>query len=182
MNVILIVLGVVILAIIALYGYYGGFTKVTFKTVKDQGGQILVYKEMQGDYAQSGKVIDEVYYTLLNDFGIKTQKGFGLYYDNPKEVEKSQLRSELGCILEVEDQEKVKEVETKLKVRILPTQSYTETVFPAKGKMSVLVGVMKVYPALEKYNQTQSNANTGYCIEIYDEANKEITYRQVIDE
>ncbi len=182
MNVALIIIGVVILTIIGLYGYYGGFTKVRFNHVKDQGGQVLVYKEMQGDYAQSEKLINEVYYTLLNDFKVETYKGFGIYYDSPKKVEKSKLRSEVGCILEAKDKEKIKEIETKLKVKTLPPQSYIETVFPAKGKISFLIGVIKVYPALEKYNKSQENTNIGYCIEIYDEANKEITYKQVISE
>ncbi len=182
MNTVIISIWTIAMALLALYAYYGGFTKVSFNTIKDQGGQVLVYKEMQGDYAQSEKLINEVYLTLLNDFNVETYKGFGIFYDNPKEVEKSKLRSEVGCILEAKDIAKVKEIETRLKVKTLPSQSYTETVFPTKGKTSILIAVMRVYPALERYNKSQGNTNTGYCIEIYDEANKEIVYRQVIND
>jgi hypothetical protein len=43
--------------------------------------------------------------------------------------------------------------------------------------MSILVGLMKVYPALEKYTKENGYAG-GAIMEIYDVPNKKIIYRQ----
>lgn len=84
-TLIVIILILVIFAIVFIY--YGGFNKVICR-IEKQGGEILVYKQMTGDYAKSAKLMDEIYYSLLKDYAIKTYKGFGIYYDNPKEVGK----------------------------------------------------------------------------------------------
>ncbi len=41
-----------------------------------------------------------LYYDLKDNYSIETTKGFGLYYDNPQDVDKDKLRSIVGCIVE----------------------------------------------------------------------------------
>jgi len=135
---------------------------------------------MTGDYAKSGKLSDEVYYALLNDYEIETFKGFGIYYDNPKEVEKSKLRSEIGCIVEKKDTSKLSQIKGEFKIKTHPEKSYLVTEFPFKGKLSVILGIMKVYPAMEKFAKENGYEMDGAVMEIYDVPNKKILYRKEI--
>jgi len=123
--------------------------------------------------------MDKVYYSLLNDYKIETFKGFGIYYDNPQKVEKSKLRSEIGCIIENKDLDKIKDLPSNFKIKVLPEKEYITTVFPFKGKMSIMVSLMKVYPALGKFAQ-KHELKGGAVMEIYDMPNKKIYYRQEI--
>jgi len=173
-----VISAIIILAIIA-YAYYGGFKKVTFQT-SEQGGEILVYEELTGDYNKSGVVMDRVYNSLLKDEKTETFKGFGIYYDNPKEIERSKLRSVVGCILEKTDSAKLKDLTHKYKIKSCPKGTYITTEFPFKGKMSVMIGIMKVYPAMSKYIKEKGLSEKGAVMEIYDTPNKKILYRKEI--
>lgn len=164
----------------AIWIYFAGFRKIKV-AVATQGGETVVYESITGDYRQSGVVMDKVYYTLLNDFNIKTYKGYGQYYDNPKLVDKDKLRSEAGCVIESADLEKLNQIELSFKVKTIPTKEYLVAEFPYKGKISVIVGIMRVYPALEKFIMKNNYPIDGSVIEIYDVPEKKIVYRKEID-
>jgi len=167
--------------LIIIYAYYGGFKKVNFQPAI-QGGEILVYEEVLGDYAQSGAVMDRVYNSLLKREKIETFKGFGIYYDNPKEVEKSKLRSMVGCILEKNDSAKLNGLKKNYKIKSCRKGTYITAEFPFKGKMSVMIGILKVYPAMNKYIKVNRLSEKGAVMEIYDMPNKKILYRKEIAE
>jgi len=175
-----IIIGAILALVAIVLIYYGGLTKVSCQ-VDTQGGETLVFKEMIGDYSKSGKLSDEVYYTLLNDYEIETFKGFGIYYDNPKDVEKSKLRSEIGCILEKRDSAKVSQIKGEFKIKTYPEKSYIVTEFPFKGKPSVIFGIMKVNPTMEKFAKENGYKMDGAVMEIYDVPNKKILYRKEIN-
>jgi effector-binding domain-containing protein len=177
MKTAIIIIGAILVLIAIFVAYYGGFKKVDCR-IEEQGGETLAYKEMKGDYSKSGKLMDQIYYALLNDHGIETYKGFGIYYDNPRETEKSKLRSEVGCIVEEKDQPKVAQLEEQFKIKTHPPKSYIVTEFPYKGKMSVLFGMMKVYPALNTFVEKNGYNKDGAVMEIYDVPNKKIVYRK----
>lgn len=177
MTITLIAVAIAGIVLVSFYAYYGGFQTVSCR-MEEQGGEILVYKPMKGDYAQSGKVMDEIYYALLNDFEIETFKGFGIYYDNPRKVEKSQLRSEVGCILEPQDSSRIEELKKHFEVRRFPEKTYVVTEFPNKGKLSVMMGIFKVYPAISKYFKSEGLDEKGAVMEIYDVPNQTIIYRK----
>lgn len=174
----LIAIAVILVGLIAFYAYYGGFKKVSIG-VRVHGGEMLVYRDVVGDYSQTPEVSNEVYYALLNDYQIETYKGFGIFYDNPKTVEKSKLRSEVGCILEDKDSHRVIELEGRFNVKTLPEAEYMVAAFPLKGMMSIMVGIMKVYPALNKYAKKHGYAEAP-IVEIYDVPNKKIIYMQEV--
>ncbi|MDR0230510.1 MAG: GyrI-like domain-containing protein [Dysgonamonadaceae bacterium] len=176
LKIILVIVIVLIILVVIVYAYYGGFKTITFR-VEEQGGETIVYEEMIGDYSQTPKVQDKVYHALLNDEKIETTKGFGIYYDNPKEVEKSKLRSEIGCIVEGLDSTAIAKLTEKYKVKTLPKSNCIVTEFPYKGVVSVFIGIMKVYPAFEKYCKQHGLSNSP-MIEIYDIPNKKIIYRK----
>ena len=106
MKIILIVLAILIIAFIVFYAYYGGFKKLQI-SIYEKGGEILIYEKIQGDYKQSGVIMGKIYNSLLKEDKIETFKGFGIYYDNPRKVEKSKLRSEACCVLEKTDIDKI---------------------------------------------------------------------------
>jgi DNA gyrase inhibitor GyrI len=171
----------IIVAIMALlviaYAYYGGFQTVTFSE-KKQGGEVIVYEEMIGDYSQTPKVQEKIYQTLLNDEKIETTKGFGIYYDHPKKVETSKLRSEVGCIVDGLDSAAMAKLSEKYNVKTLPISDCVVAEFPYKGVPSIFISMMKVYPALEKYC-TQQGIRNETVMEIYDIGNKVIIYRNI---
>ncbi len=148
MRTAIIIIASIIVILFALYAYYGGFRKISFE-LADAGGEVLVYESLTGDYKHSGKAIDRIYYSLLEKDGIETFKGFGIYYDNPKKDEKAKLRSDVGCILENPDEETIEKLSEKYNIKTLPEQKYLVAEIPYKGKLSIFMGIMRVYPAME---------------------------------
>ncbi len=179
MKITLIIIAAILALVAIIFIYYGGFNKVTCR-IEKQGGEKLVYKQMTGNYAKSAKLMDEIYYSLINDYAIETYKGFGIYYDNPKEVEKSKLRSEIGCIIEDKDSSKLTQITEGLSIKTFPEREYIVAEFPSKGKLSILFGIMKVYPAIEKFVEKNGYKKEGTVMEIYDVPNKKIVYRKEI--
>jgi hypothetical protein len=176
MKIVLIILAILVVLFVVIYAYYGGFKKISFR-IENQGGEFVVYENLTGDYSQSPKVSDRVYAALLNDEKIETTKGIGIYYDNPKKVAKEKLRSEIGCIVENADSETLTRLAEKYRVKTLPQSEFVVAEFPFKGKLSILFGIMKVYPALDKFCKEQGYIESPIT-EIYDVPNKRITYRK----
>ncbi len=172
--IIIIVIGAILLAI---YAWLGGFKKVQF-SIQKTGGEVLVYEPHIGDYKNVGKVIDKMYYALLNEEKVKCFRGFGIYYDNPQKVEKEQLRSDVGNILENPTLEILDQLAPRYKVRTLEKQEYLVAEFPYKNQLSIFVGIMKVYPALNRYIRENSLSEEGFVMEIYDVPGKKIIYRK----
>jgi hypothetical protein len=179
MKIVFIVIICIIIICLIVYTYFGGFKSLKIK-IAEQGGETVVYDSIIGDYRQSGVVMDKIYYSLLNDYKIETYKGYGKYFDNPKKVEKSKLRSEAGCFIEVKDIENVTKITGGLKSKVLPTQKYIISEFPYKGKLSVFFSILKVYPALSKFAENNGFDSDGAVTEIYDIPNKTISYRKEI--
>ncbi len=179
MKIVLIVLLALAVFITAGYAWLGGFSKVKAAD-KVQGGEILVYQKVKGEYRNTAKVMDDIYYDLLNNKNIETYKGFGIYYDNPKEVEAADLRSDAGCILEPADAEQTDKLKVKYEIKEFPEKKYITASFPYKNKMSVMMSIMKVYPALNKYCEEKGYDTDTPVMEIYDVPNKKIYYRKEI--
>ena len=177
MKIALIILGLVVIFLAALFIYYGGLRRVEFNIAK-QGGETLVYVEQTGDYSKSAGPIDKMCYSLLNEEGIETFRGFGIFYDNPQKVEKSRLRSEVGNILEDPDPAILKKLEGKYNIKTLPEKEYIVTEFPYRGKLSVMMGIMKVYPAMNRFVKENGFDEDGWVMEIYDMPGKKIVYRK----
>lgn len=173
-----ITMGVITLLLIALVYFLfsaGFFANVTIEE-KNVGPYTLVYEEFIGDYKNTPKIQDKIYYALLNDYKIETLKGFGIYYDNPKEVSRDKLRSEIGCILEEKDLARVEELKTKsFKIKEFPKTNAIVIEFPFNNQFSILAGIMKVYPKLEAYRK-EKNYKPREVMEIYDVPSKKILY------
>jgi hypothetical protein len=58
-----------------------------------------------------------------------------------------------------------------------PEQEYLSASFPWKGELSILVGLVRVYPAMNQFLEEQNLVQVGPITEIYDQKNKVIVYR-----
>ena len=175
-----ITLVVCIILYIAFYAYFGGFIKIK-PEVLEKGGDVLVYEELRGDYKQTADATNRIYKDLLNNYGIETFRGIGVYYDDPKAIPVEDLRFEAGCILENPTLDQLEILKLKYKVRTLEKGEYVVVNFPFKGFISILMGIKRVYPAINKYMQENNFKNTGAIVEIYDVPNKIITYMDLVE-
>lgn len=171
---------VLFVAVFGFYAYYGGLNDITFKT-ENQGGETVAYESVTGDYSQTPVYTDKIYNSLLNEDKIETTRGFGIFYDNPKDVDTDKLRSEVGCIIDTTlDSIQTAQLSKKYNIKTLPQSKYIVAEFPYKGSASIMVGIFKVYPALENYSKENNITTTGPVTEIYDVPNMKIVYRQQI--
>lgn len=134
----------------------------------------VVYETHIGDYSKIAKIQNELYNSLMND-GINTTKGFGIYYDNPKEVEKERLRSEGGIIIDEENYAKISELKGKYNVKDIPKTKNVVATFPYRNKYSIMIGIFKVYPKLNEYIE-EKDYKQSPVMEIYDSSNNRIVY------
>ncbi len=165
----LIILGLIV-SVGGLLTYFGMFYDVKI-TEENKGPYYLVYKEHKGDYSKVGPVMDEIYYDLKNKRNIFSSKGFGLYYDNPRDVEKENLRSIVGCVVPLA---KLEGLEGDYKVAEFPASKAVISSFPYKGKLSFIMGVIKVYPLLSKYIEEKHSVKDKKefaIMELYDMEN-----------
>lgn len=162
---------------VMIYANYDGFSKVSFQ-VKKEGGETLLYREVTGPYSQTENALYKVKEDLKKEFNIESNRDFGIYLDDPRKVEKSKLRSEVGCILENSDTSRLFWLKAKFMVKVSPVKNYITAEFPYKGKMSVMIGIMKVYPALLKYVKANGYSESGSIMEVYDRTQNKILYRK----
>ncbi len=170
LNIILIII-LVLFVLLFLFLIFSGLLAKVNITEQEIGPLKFVYAEHKGAYSKVGPVMDKVYEDLKKD-GIETKRGIGIYYDNPQKVAKEDLRSEIGSIIETEDYEKIKDTHN---VKDIISKKRVVAEFPYKNKVSIIIGVFKVYPKLMKYI-TDNNHKEGPIIELYDISNKKIQY------
>lgn len=164
--------------IISILIYSGLFSKIEIKK-KKIGPFTLVYEEHKGAYKGTSKIHNKIYYTLLKNHNIETYKGFGIYYDNPKKVPTEKLRSIAGCILEKSDYNKISYLKKEgFKIKDIPIKNSVIVEFPYRNFISIIIGVIRVYPKFEKYIK-QNKLNEGLMMEIYDVPSKKIIYMMV---
>ncbi|KKP36680.1 MAG: hypothetical protein UR27_C0015G0038 [Candidatus Peregrinibacteria bacterium GW2011_GWA2_33_10] len=174
-----IILGVVVgILVIGFFVavYHGAFYKVAIAE-KVVGPYTIIYKENTGDYAKVGTVYAKMNKEMV-DVGISTNQAIGVYYDDPKLVEKEQQRSDLGYIVKTADVKKMtvlreKGYKTKLIRRPL---ALPVAEFPYKNQLSVMMGIFKVYPKVEAYINENKIETVDAVIEIYDIEAKKIMY------
>lgn len=173
-GIIIIIIAVIVVISLVALSRYGLFSSVSISE-RIVGPYTLVYKKHIGEYKNVGPVMDELYHDLKDSYAIETTKGFGLYYDNPQEVDKDKLRSIVGCIVEGRSVEDLIKVGNKYGVKEYPSSKSVVAEFLYKGKMSIIIGVFKVYPKLSAYIKEHKYAQTP-IMELYDQPNEKIKY------
>ena len=179
MKTLKIIVGVIVavtILLVLVIANYGGFTKVNV-LVKEDGGEKLVYEKFMGFYSKTAEVAQKLQYQLEKE-NVVTFRGFGIYYDNPRFVKKDSLHSDIGCILENADTSRIYWLKGKFNIKTCPVRNYITAEFPFKGKMSIMFGVLKVYPAMMKFVKDNNFDEKGPIMEIYDMPNHKILYRK----
>lgn len=180
MKKILLLIIIVVLGVFFSYlNYVGVFTSIEVFQ-KEIGPYIMVYTPHIGAYKDTGKVMNNLYYSLLDDENVETFKGIGIYYDNPKDVPEEKLRSDIGCVLEKNDYSRVDDLKKKYRIKEIKKGNYLVASFPYRSKFSIIVGVIKVYPAFDAY-MDKNGLKPTLGIEVYDLPNKEILYIRPIE-
>ena len=171
-SIIIFVLTIPTLLVLALA--WSGFFSNSEIHEKTMGPFVLVYEEHTGPYKGTARIMDRIYERLKEEDNIETFKGFGIYYDNPKETPEEQLRSIAGCIIEPADTSRIKTLQGKYTIMNIPEKLYVTSEMPFRSQLSVFAGIVKVYPALGKYMKDKGYARVP-AMEIYD-SNKTIIY------
>ncbi|XP_076045162.1 testis-expressed protein 264 homolog isoform X4 [Oratosquilla oratoria] len=169
-------LAVVLVTIGLLLIQAGLFTPVVVRTCKPEIGEVkIAYKYNKGPYSGSGQLFTEVH-TLLPEY-----RTIGVYYDDPKKKDSSQLRYIVGIII-AEDGRSPSEAHIKVleengyKFITFPAIEHAvQTRFPFRSTVSIIMAIMKVYPALREYVEHRSLCVHPF-LEIYDNDKKEIIF------
>lgn len=169
----------VFIIILIILGYSGFFS--TFLIEEREFGPIkLVYEEHIGPYQNVGPTMDSIY-EILKEEGIDTYRGVGLYYDDPKETLPANLRSKVGAIIEEEDYDKLSGIIDKYNTINFDARNCLYVEFPYKNQLSIIAGVLKVYPKLtiEMMNRgfdISTMTENAFIMEVYDVPNQKILY------
>lgn len=151
--------------------YSGLFAKVEFKE-SDFSSFVFAFKRHQGDYAKIGFEMKALEKELKKN-KVEYKEGIGIFFDNPKEIAKDDLRSVAGVVLPSSSIERAKEI--GLEVAEYPNASGVLGELPYKSPLSVMLGVFKIYPKFDEYAQ-ENSVKTGAVIEVYDNKRKKLLY------
>ncbi len=174
LKIILILFALLIVSAFFYSLYLGVFSKITVDEKVD-GGYKLVGLEFKGPYSKAGQFMAEVD-EKLSAYDIRSQRSFGIYYDNPKNILPANCRSFVGVVLEKEDIDKIQKLKfAGFKVDSISKANSIVSYFPIKSSLSYMIGAMKVYPKLTKYMNAKVYSSS-LSLEIYDKKNKKITF------
>jgi hypothetical protein len=175
MKILVGILAVIAAVFIGVLVNYGALLPIIV-VEKKEGPMTIVYLKHTGPYQTIKATMDTVYDNLMEKENIQPSRGFGLYYDNPKEAAKEKLRSLAGCILDTQDEAKADSLKQKgFTVALLPETDAIYAEFPLKGPLSILFGVFKVYPKIMDY-QVQKKIPMRPVMEVYNIREKKIEY------
>ena len=100
----------------------------------------------------------------------------GIYYDNPKEVPAERCRSVFGKIIP-EDMD----VAGLEGVRVDVIEAMEDTIqirYPLRGFLSIMAGIFRAYPAINKFWASQASSDGTAIAELYGFGGNYITYLQ----
>lgn len=165
------ILGVLALIVIGFLWYIGVFATIKVEE-KTEGGYTVAGVEVVGPYSKAGQHIGEVA-NKLKEVGVLSTKGFGIYYDDPKNTPQEKCRSLVGFIIEQRDIDKIKS--TGLKVDSVPSAKAVVAEFPLRNMLSYMIGPVKVYPEISGY-MSEKKYKPVLSFEIYDSDEKKIIF------
>jgi effector-binding domain-containing protein len=146
---IIIALAAIAAALTLFWAYYGGFSSPAPVTRVQAGPFYVAYIRHIGPYKKIGDVLKRVK-KEIEAAGISDYRAGGIFYDKPTVAGDDKCRSDAIAVLKPGQIEKLKD-HAVLKIKTLERREYLHTKFPFRGMMSVLAGLMKVYPMYDKY-------------------------------
>ncbi|MGL1935800.1 MAG: hypothetical protein OCD01_12300 [Fibrobacterales bacterium] len=166
-----------LLLIVVLLGiilnYFNLFDPVTF-VEQENKRYILAYEKHKGSYSTVGdKILTIATKLSSHNFGCTTK--FGIYWDNPQEVEESELRSLVGCVVPVTDSLEITTLAESFDLADYKPVPSVIAQFPYKSDLSILFGILKVYPPLTEF-LIEKGYSHGPIMELYNKADGYIQY------
>lgn len=171
MRILGLVIGIALIAFFGLSYYAGVFDKVEV-TLADVGPYAAIYREHTGPYREVRFVIRDVYAYLTEKRSISPQKGFAIFYDNPRKTKQQDLRSIGGYITD----SLLPAVPVPYATKIFPKTQCMVGTFPLRTFMSAMTGPMKFYPEMMKQLTDRKREMAGPVMEIYDAPSRKIMY------
>jgi len=146
-----------VIPLIAVFGWWGGFNSVTI-TEAQRGPYRFAYLAHQGDYSKLPETQSKVRRALD---GQKIGRGAAItvLLDDPRKVQRSQLRAQTGYLIDPAAQ-----VAEPLKIGTIPTRP----VLVARVRAAALLAPSKAYQALHDHLQTRQMEIRMPTVEIYD--------------
>ena len=161
-------------SVIVLFLFYSGyFTPVKFTTV-ELPTLTLAVLPFVGAYKTSSSLQVELF-EELKDAGLDVDSSAGIYFDNPKKVVESEHRSLVGVVIKPENRERFLALDSKARLVELQSQKVLHTSFAYKSGLSILLAIMKVYPAILKRVKRQA-FELYENIEVYDFPHKRLHF------
>lgn len=163
-------------ALLALLMLGGAAWLGVFKTIEvkegSRGPWRIAFQEGRGPYKGAGKAMEEVRAEVERS-GAKAIKGYGLYFDDPKQVPQDKLRWEAGVLVDEVASKILARAKGRYTLKDMVQSEAIHASFPFKSMLSIFVGISKVYPALDKKRQ-QLGWGGGPIMELY--GDEEIEY------
>jgi len=167
---VLLILALIVIGLLWYIGFFAKFVVVE----KIIGPYTIVYRDVTGDHINSSDVMNQLFESLRSD-GFKPKRGVCIYVDNPedKKIKKSYVRA--GCLIEDEDSTRLQDYALKYKILNIDEQLSVVTEFPYQNNFSILSGIFRVYPAINRYCKLKRFKKQP-IMEIYDSDGHKITY------
>lgn len=162
----LIVVVFILLVALLYLAMNGVFTSVEVKEDKMPGFRI-VGLEHRGPYEKIGDSFNQIH-QLADSCGVPI-KMIGIYFDNPEKVPSDSLRSIAGIIVSENDSLKLSRLGGIVHFSIPPGPAAVAD-FNTEGKIAMIIGAMKAYPALTNYMEASGKADSiQFVYEVYSE-------------
>jgi len=166
------VVAVCVTAVAVGVAWWAGFFDKVELEEATVGPYHLLYREHRGPYEQVKFVMRDVFLYYRSIYKADPHTGFGLFYDSPGSVPSDSLRSEVGCLT---DSLLPSPEEPYMSRTMEPVRALVAT-FPLRSFFSYMSGVMKAYPALERYLEEEGIEARGPIMELYELRERRIRY------
>lgn len=167
----------ILVSIIIILAYHDFF--ISQKVIeKEMGPYTIATKRFVGAYSKVGPTMIEVD-TFLRNLGIKSTHGVGLYYGDPSKQKESELKSDVGNIINNVDTVTLQKIKEKLDVRNINKQKAIVVEYPIKSPLSYMLGPIKAYPAITAYWRKKGYPEAvkgSFGMELYDIPRKTTYY------
>jgi hypothetical protein len=172
MRILAVIITVCLAAFFCLSYYAGVLDKADVALSVACGPYNLIYREHKGPYKGVRVALYDVYRYLSEKRSITPQKGFAIFYDNPRTTKSADLRSIGGYITD----SLLANVAAPYSVRVFQRTPAVVGVFPLRSFMSPMTGPMKFYPAMLALLEKTKRTPDGPVMEIYDVPGRKILY------
>jgi hypothetical protein len=161
--VLFLLLGMIVMLFFARYS--GVFIKPEIQIVQ-AGPYVAACEKHIGEYSQTGKLLKKLYDRLWDD-GLENYKNLAIFFDDPQTTDVKQLRSQVGRIIEPDQNDKIERVKKNYNVFTFKQQQSAVVVLPYRNSLSLYVAIFKVYPLLKAY-AIEAKVPGNHIIEIHD--------------